>query len=440
MVVWKSDTLVEKVNEKFPDAMILGNVPVESSEFEVVPGAGTGPDGTTSTFLYYAASPKSRIVDPEAIPVRLGSHRDTPMTPYETFVLKCIDGRRTVREIRRMAGLAVEEMVVTLLTLADKSVVELKASASPQEPSPPTGRQDFDDSAATAMVHWGDIEGRKPFAPPTSPNTSRRSEAKARPASSSIRVVPVSEPAPPRIDAAELEPLEYPEPPRPTRAPQAPSTLRPARERDGRLPAATPRHPDKIVVKPAGGFVPPRAEPKSPPSDPLMTAKAARLFEQALADKDAGNLVSARMNMKLALTFEPNNRVYARAFEKLSENPNAVARPPRVAQGRGRELYDEATEAEVVGDFDRAIACLERAIEVSPQAAFHNRLGVILAMRKLEFVRAQQLIERALELSPGSTVYEKNLQKILSMAATQRLRNGPKRGKSGFLSRLWRRR
>jgi hypothetical protein len=69
-----------------------------------------------------------------------------------------------------------------------------------------------------------------------------------------------------------------------------------------------------------------------------------------------------------------------------------------------------------------------------------NRLGVILAMKKREFARAQQLVEQAIELAPDNAAYEKNLQKILSMAATSDLKKGEDKGdKKGLLGLLGRR-
>jgi tetratricopeptide (TPR) repeat protein len=221
---------------------------------------------------------------------------------------------------------------------------------------------------------------------------------------------------------------------------------RPVEERD---PRRAPRGPEPPARPPPAE--PPLEAPKpvDPPDspsgsgdrvDPVRASKAAKLFEQALADKTAGNLVSARMNMKLALTFDPTNELYARAFEEIAANPEAAPKASSPGRTRARELYDAATEAENEGDYDEAIHLLEKAIGVSKQAAFHNRLGVILAMKKQEFERAQTLIEKAIELSPGNPTYERNLQKILSMAATHGMRKQKKAKRGGLLGLFGRRR
>lgn len=176
------------------------------------------------------------------------------------------------------------------------------------------------------------------------------------------------------------------------------------------------------------------------PSDSVRMMKAQKLFEQALRDKADGNLISARMNMKLALTFDPINALYAEAFEELAKDASLSPSRP-AAKSRARELYDQATDAENTGDFDEAISLLEKAIDESKQPAFYNRLGVLLAMKRQDYSRAQELIEKAIELAPGNTVYEKNLQKILARAATDdvKMRTAGDAKKGGLLSFLGRR-
>jgi tetratricopeptide (TPR) repeat protein len=187
---------------------------------------------------------------------------------------------------------------------------------------------------------------------------------------------------------------------------------------------------------------PPRSRAKAEPVDSVNMLKAQKLFDQALKDKAEGNLVSARMNMKLAMTFDPTNELYLRSFDELSKNPDAqVKGNGPTGKSRARELYDQASEAENAGEVDRAVALLEQAISVSKQAPFLNRLGVILAMKKREFVRAQQLVEQAIAIAPDNGAYEKNLQKILSMAATSDMRkqDEEKDAKKGLLGLLGRR-
>ncbi len=161
--------------------------------------------------------------------------------------------------------------------------------------------------------------------------------------------------------------------------------------------------------------------------------KAQRLFEQALKDKAEGNLVSARMNMKLALTFDPTNDLYSTAFEELSRDPAAQPRSITNIREEAREHYEKANEAERMGNADRAIELLEKAISLARRAPYLNRLGVLLAMKKRAFSRAQSLIEEAIQLVPSNTNYERNLQKVLAMAAAAEVKANPAPKKSGGL-------
>jgi Flp pilus assembly protein TadD len=85
------------------------------------------------------------------------------------------------------------------------------------------------------------------------------------------------------------------------------------------------------------------------------------------------------------------------------------------------ELYEHAQELEDDGDVDGALSALERGMRLAPNAAaFHNRIGVILAMRKREFDRAAAEIERAISLEPDNAHYRNNLGKVMARANRRR--------------------
>ncbi|MBI4820140.1 MAG: hypothetical protein HY791_27945 [Deltaproteobacteria bacterium] len=149
--------------------------------------------------------------------------------------------------------------------------------------------------------------------------------------------------------------------------------------------------------------------------DPARMSKAAKLYEAALEEKAAGNLVSAKMNFKLAMTFDPTNALYKNAFEAMSGSiQNAGER-----NTKARSLYDRATQAERLGQVDDAIDLLEQALEESRDPAVLNRLGVLLAMKRQEHKRAREMIQEAIRLSPGNQVYENNLKKVLARSAAR---------------------
>ncbi len=712
-----------KNSQQMPEAVMLGDVSVAEQEFGVMHGAGSDGKGGTSTFLYYTSGSTTRVIHPDAIPRKAKADATIPRTPYEDFILSCIDGQRSVRAIQRASGLAPQEVVVTLLTLLDKGAVEIETSdgsagSSDLDPPKPRARSrrvtpqpsaagrprkrsraargnsdatemipksapvarpraqslpdDFEDlpsvsdfeeivdelearettrRASSLSDVWASTNSAVKVVEPTpleedaaeevtkavqileKPKKRKRSKKKGRAKSSKATKKarraskrgtsttpplasgpipkvppPVPEPSevkrrtpppvqdpsekrrtpPPVPDPSEIKrrapppvpdpsenrrrapppvpdpsevkrrgpppvpdpsevsprlsssrepvvnprqtteeelenallaptppplviPADDPTPPPPPRVasvkpiPLDPSFLvevppsgtgplpqgralhdddddespviaplgSPARKasdaedikekrkralaaavkrgpiqervrgRDGKK--ARPKKEEAPVSTPAAAPVAPQAEePAAAPAerpeiDNARMVKAQKLFDQALVDKADGNLVSARMNMKLALTFDPTNELYTQAFEDLSKNPDAVPGGTPAGRSRARELYDEATEAENHGNVDRAIELLEKALAESKQAPFYNRLGVILATKKGEYVRAQKLIEQALELAPGNTLYEKNLSKVLSKAATAGMkseRGGEKKGGLlGFLGR-----
>lgn len=623
IVAW--DPRPEEPAPEAPEAMILGEVDVSAKDFSVVQGPSAGGGGRMSTFLFYTSGVTSRILHPEAVPALTKKESVTPHTPYEDFILSCIDGKRSVREIQRASGLAPQEVVITLLTLLDKGAirVETVGGAAPKENTgdveqtddgyipEPLSKQiedlpsvtDFEEVSDEESELEGTVEGdafadelpvennkdddnnellqthdlarthdqnfganidededesnipvvkpseldegdsemitdhtmlpmpSMPAVAPMMPSlselrTEEDREQRKVPDLRRVSLPPPPPPAeklpaleeeeeeedsdptpPPRVQAAPVAatplPRVAPTPPplldmeflvevpkserKVAPAPQpAPAAKRaPIEERDrrkGGLPAparpapATPsaekvdlpapklaplpvakreepaplKIPEPEPVKPATPEPAPapaaKADPakkptidkKLTPVDGVRMAKAAKLFEEALKDKAEGNLVSARMNMKLALTFDPSNELYVQAFDELSKGAGANATPSKM-KSRARELYDQATRAEELGEVDQAIELLEKALQEAKEAMYYNRLGVLLAMKKKQFLRAQELIETALKIAPGNQTYQHNLGKVLSMAAAyevdDRHSGGKKGGILGFLGR-----
>lgn len=258
--------------------------------------------------------------------------------------------------------------------------------------------------------------------PRTRPAMERLMEAKA-PAGARGSEAPL----PPRVGDEPLESSLGEPPPRRGAVP-------PPRRSDGPKPIEAKLEPPKAVEPPAK-VDPTKARRTGPAPDGVQMAKAAKLFEEATKERAEGNLVSARMNMKLAMTFDPSNVLYQQAYDELLKMA-----PPGTpsASSRARDLYDKASAAERLSRFDEAIELLEKALEEHKDAAVYNRLGVLLAMKKNEFVRAQELIETALVLSPGNSTYQHNLSKVLQRAAAHDVKNqsAPPKKKDGLLGSL----
>jgi hypothetical protein len=70
---------------------------------------------------------------------------------------------------------------------------------------------------------------------------------------------------------------------------------------------------------------------------------------------------------------------------------------------------------------DQAIDVLAQGIEqVEQPAPLYNKLALILAHQLQDYPRAVELLQLALQAVPGEPVYQRNLQQILHLQATQR--------------------
>lgn len=480
-----------------PEAVILGDVTVDPDDFQLMPGAGTDNQGRTSTFLFYTTGATSRIVRPEAVP-RISestlTHR-SPTTPYEDFVLSLVDGKRTVRAIQKTSGLSPQEVMISLLTLIDKRIVEVAGTESrryrvepisePMPPEEPTQARlipapvemvvptDLGGEDQEEITEHSEVEGRplsrarseegleevepdafldevtpdgdlEPLEPTPEPDDTEDrlllpAAATAAPGPEEELVVPGEVEDPEAEEVAVVRVL-------PEREPRAPereasevrrgrkAAAKAAMQRASELEGVHPREAEAPAAAPPTATDPPPKPRPLTPVDPIRMAKGQKLYEQALKDKAAGNLISAKMNLKLALTFDPTNTMFNRALEEIAKNS------PEQAASRAKLLYDKATTAERLGNVDEAIQLLEQAISEAKDAAYFNRLGVLLAMRKHEFQRAHELLEEALRRSPGNATYEQNLGKILQLAAkadveSREDRSPKKKGLLGFLNR-----
>ena len=148
-----------------------------------------------------------------------------------------------------------------------------------------------------------------------------------------------------------------------------------------------------------------------------MRRKARNLMELAQNDHAVGRVGAARMNAKLATIYDPDNDAYRRILADW-ERPSADAdasRPEYVM------LYEQAQELEDADDVDGALVVLEKGLYLAPNpAAFHNRIGVLLAMRKRDYQRAKEEIQKAIALEPKNPHYSNNLGKVMAKANRRR--------------------
>ncbi len=149
----------------------------------------------------------------------------------------------------------------------------------------------------------------------------------------------------------------------------------------------------------------------------IRSSKAEKIFQQALEDMESGNLVSARTNLKLALTFDPGNDRYQARLDEIEQDlgPSPSQDLEEIPRGTqfANQFYEKAIEQENQGNLDDAIHSLEKAIRADPQGVYYHRLGSILAFRQGKLKEGRTMVDKAIQRSPRNKNYQKTLSRIL---------------------------
>lgn len=146
-----------------------------------------------------------------------------------------------------------------------------------------------------------------------------------------------------------------------------------------------------------------------------LLSKAEQLARAAQRDRRTGSVLSARMNLLLAMALAPDEPSYPRALEELS----ARAAGPSGASGGtpAEQRYEQARRFEAAGQYAQAIVQLRAAIELEERGAYYHRLGVLLAVHQRERVLGERMLRRATELEPENRQYVQSLARIISADA-----------------------
>jgi hypothetical protein len=200
-----------------------------------------------------------------------------------------------------------------------------------------------------------------------------------------------------------------------------------------------------VVAPPGQALVTPQSPPPSPTTPPApamkpaaptrvsatsqvpfeLRKKAERIYEQALKDQAEGRISSAMMNAKLAMNFDPTVDAYRELHEDLARQKAA----PKGPRPQELVLFEQASEAEGKGDYEKAVKLLEQAIAINPRAsALYNRLGVVLSIRLKRHEEALAHLKKAIELEPGSIVYMNNFSKVTGLLESL-IQKGPRKNK-----------
>lgn len=454
------------------EALIVGEVSEVSGPARTFHGTVAQADGSAPAFTLYTSGDAAALDDPTLAPRRTSTAPGPDLSPYEHFVYEEVDGQRTLGEIQSAGLLAPTEIQVSLLTLLERGLITLDPLPAPApvvaaDPGPPAALPTLDPSFLVELpptptpgpaASRPPADASSPLGVPVAPARAAAPAAFAAPVEPSPLTLsplppPVAHrsssgrPAPAPAPAARARVVALDAEPRPSVAP-ATATITRAR------PSEPPVEPRRSLGAEAGKSAEaprPKRAGDAPPLGPrdVRLDKARELFAASMVDRAGGNVVSARMNLKLAVAFDPDNATYQEAFAQLGQAQlstasiasNDAAPTQRPA---AQKAYDEGCAAEAAGDIDRAVRLFEAALRLGDDPLILNRLGVVLAMRRGDVKRGQQLLYRAVELAPMNPVYTHNLSKVLGLAAARDVDRGERgastagssKGKGGFWKRL----
>ncbi|MBI2377077.1 MAG: hypothetical protein HYV07_23960 [Deltaproteobacteria bacterium] len=445
-IVWNPSTALFS-----GEAVILGDPDVpEVATIEEPEGERRG--SSLSGFAFADAAMLSRV-GPSAVP-RLVQTSAAELSPFEQFLVRRIDGRRTVKELGASGALSSEELSVGLLSLLERGMLEIDpADPSPRESEQPARTLRSPDSSRDAVelvrkesvtadvfadeiIDSADVElesdevdeDELATLPEGAALPRMASSAEERPGSDAADRIRESTsrslrgaPAVPPVDD-----LRTPVPRLPSRffspavEPRPPSVM----PRD--LPP--PRLPSMFLVEveaPESTRTPSIGEKRDARELRLerrkrrwagregMRKQRARMLaaisERELADS---NIVGARLSLRIARALDPEDASLSKLLESAQRVQTVSTNDPEL-----RNEFEEALRAEEKGRLDTAIALLEKALEKRRDAVVLNRLGVILSTRRRNLRRARDLLEEAARLAPENPTYAHNLSKIERMLA-----------------------
>jgi hypothetical protein len=366
-VILESTGVFEKPQTKVPTMVELllaqpGSQPVPGEEPKPPPSAAKpyDPDAETNPGeVALQPVPESAVI--RILDVDL---QEQSLSPYEAHFLAFIDRKRPARDIRDAAKLSSEQFATVVQMLTSKGVIEVveRTDAGIQVPT-------FVDAEA------------EPDSADSSESTDPDEEATPVPdvTSSDSPVPDVPEHAPP--------PHEETQP----RAAERPIAAR--AEQVG------PRSP--VYASPAG---PVAARPLPQPGRLSVTRM------KPIQDKVRRSAVPEEAQRPIESRLKVIPLPPKRGEASASQGGAAVVVTP----------LEKAIELEKDGKWRDAVQVLETAIrKARSPSQLYNRLAIVLAKYRRDFKEAERLLNKAIEIEPENSVFQQNLIKVISMAASR---------------------
>lgn len=329
------------------------------------------------------------LMDEYAIP-RMVASLDLvlrPLHPFEARVASFLDGKTSVPDIARAAELSLVEVQAVLKSLLERRIIELHR----REPRP----ERWDDEPAEDSRQVGDPDTDPGFGDP--------------PADGSLAFAGV-----------------------PDTDPGGRTLLDDSEDED--------EHTDTALAAAAADDEPSRTDPESfpageddgededelPPSVTRLPTAASRGSTRA-SQPDASTPsvgVPVLRSIPLSTSAPQVTTAPGRPTRMASPAPPARSAPPPPEPAEN--VIERAIILERSGESARAIEVLKRGMaQAKNPAPIYNKLALILVNQRHDYQSAVELLSRALELDPANNVYEKNLNRVVSLQAAAMRRSSP---------------
>jgi hypothetical protein len=356
------------------DALVVGDI---SDDAELLFNDSTGSFLTADTVdivrriapvKVYASKSVQEMLAPQAVlgPAPDIEKRKSALSPFELHVLSFLDGARPVARVCKKAGLSIDDVRIALAMLIDKKAAVLVGTV--QKPHLKDLLSDDEDLLGGDTVEDASL--------PVEPHKKKSGDW----IEPQVQVAPMPE-QPPAASPWQGE-----------------ATTKRLAEREQTVVQVQDRlysHPQPKLLD---------VEKRE------AQQRAAGFFELAHSELQKGNRVRAHMYARLAAETDPEEPRY----QELLKTWASAARAVQSTEGA---LIADADLAERQGNVHKAIALLQEAVEKNPKnAAVHNRLGLLLALKLKQYNKAAEHVMTAVELDADNVAYKNNLGKIIALA------------------------
>jgi len=129
--------------------------------------------------------------------------------------------------------------------------------------------------------------------------------------------------------------------------------------------------------------------------------QAEKFFKGALIEKDKGNFNSARINLKLAVQYDPANAKYKEALEGLDQEEE---------KERAELEYKSGRDAQKEGDLASALTHYKRALgQGYEDPDLYHKMGELTMELDRNFAKARTMILKAIDMKAGVADYHMTL-------------------------------